>query len=87
MKLSNWRLVGITKLWQNLQVSSWQSTRNCLFCIQEDQVKAEAERNKFEQTLKILEEKLKTHQANIKTMQENLTCREKEKQVSTSNNM
>lgn len=48
-------------------------------------MKTEAERNKLEQTLKILEGKLKTHQDNIKTMRENLTSREKEKEVLTSN--
>lgn len=44
-------------------------------------MKTEAERNKLENTLKILEEKVNTHQDNIKTLRENLTCKENEKQV------
>lgn len=55
--------------------------------IKEEQVKAETERNKLEQTFKILEVTLKTHQDNIKTISENLRCKEKEKEVSTSNHI
>lgn len=56
-----------------------------LCCNQEEQVKAEAERSKFEQTLKVLEGKLKTHQDNINIMKEGLASKEKEKEVSISN--
>lgn len=50
-------------------------------------MKAEAERNKLEQTLKILEGKLKTHEDSIKTMRENLASKEKEKEVLSSNHV
>lgn len=80
--------VGVNKLWQNFQVSSWQSTISFLcLCDQEEQVKAEAERNKLEHALKTLEGKLKAHQDSIKTKRENLTCKENEKQVLTSNHI
>lgn len=65
-------------------VCSWQWTVIGYLCYdQEEQVKAEAERNVLEQTFKILEAKLKAHDNNIKTMRENLSCKEQEKEVLT----
>lgn len=88
MKVIKWRLVGITEVWQNInKIKSAHEIQLKIACFQEEQGKAEAERNKLEQTLKILEGKVKTHQDNIKGMRENLTCKENEKQVPTSNHM
>lgn len=58
-----------------------------LILLKEEQVKAEAECSKLDQTMQILTKKLKSHQDNIQAMNAELSLKEEETRVFTDSGL